>query len=57
VTLEEMDAELARLDAHLKWLRADLIAELEAELDGETNPYHREFLLGELAKARAMAAR
>jgi hypothetical protein len=51
-----MDAEIARMDAHLKWLRQDAVAELEAELDGETNPYHREFLLKQLAWFQARLA-
>jgi hypothetical protein len=55
-TIEEMDAEAARMKAHLKWLKADIIAELEEFLDGETNPYLREFLEQQLAKVKAMPA-
>lgn len=54
MTLEELDAEHARMRAHLRWLREDAIAELTAELENETNPYHREFFLQQIEKYRAM---
>ena len=56
MTIEEMDAEIARMDAHLGWLRADAIAEITEELATEKNPYTREFLLKQLGKMRAMGA-
>jgi hypothetical protein len=52
-TIEEMDAEHARMQAHLKWLKADVIAELE-ELIAETRYRpHREFLEQRLAEVKA----
>jgi hypothetical protein len=54
MTIEEMDAEIARMDAHLKWLRADAIGEITEELATEKNPYTREFLLKQLEEVRAM---
>lgn len=45
MTIEEMDAEIARMDAHLKWLYEDAVAEATEELATEKNPYCREFLI------------
>jgi len=55
--LEEMDAELAAARANLRRLCDSGLAELAELLDGETNPYTREFLLGQAEELRAMRAR
>jgi hypothetical protein len=54
--LEEMDAELAAARANLRRLRESGLAELAELLDGETNPYVREFLLAKVEKMRAIGA-
>ena len=50
MTVEEMQAEYARMEAHLQWLRDDGIAEITEELETERNPYAREFLIKQLEK-------
>ena len=57
MTIEEMDAELARMGAHLRWLRDDGIAECQAELAETNNSYLRDFLLSQIAEYRAMRSR
>lgn len=52
-TIEELDAELAASHEWLRKLKKDTIAELNEFLEGETNPYIREFLLQQLEKVRA----
>jgi hypothetical protein len=52
MTSEEMDAEIARMDAHLIWLCDDAIAEITKELETEKNPYSREFLIQQLESHR-----
>ncbi len=54
MTLEEYDAEIARMDKHLRWLKQDIIAEINEFLAEETNPYARENLTRHLEKVRAM---
>jgi hypothetical protein len=44
-----IDAEIAYMRAHLRWLYDDAIAEDEADLTSETKPYHREVLERDLA--------
>jgi hypothetical protein len=48
MTSEEMDAEIARMDAHLIWLYDDAIAEITKELETEKNPYMRELSIQDL---------
>jgi hypothetical protein len=55
MTIEEMDAEIARMDAHLRWLYHDHVAELTEEIATETNRYSREFLIEQLERVRARA--
>jgi hypothetical protein len=45
MTIEEMDAEIAVMDAHLKRIYDDAVAEATEELATEKNPYFREFLI------------
>jgi hypothetical protein len=54
MTVEEMDQEIARLDANLLRLYDQAIADCEAELVTERNPYHREFFQNELDHYRTM---
>jgi hypothetical protein len=53
VTIEEMEAEYNRMEAHLQWLRDDSIAEITEALKTERNPYMREFLVKRLEKLQA----
>jgi hypothetical protein len=48
MTVDQMDAELAHMRAHLRWLCEDTIRECEEELAQETSRYHREFLQRQL---------
>jgi hypothetical protein len=54
MTSEDMDAELARMDAHLRWLHHDMITELTEEIAVEKNPYSREFYAKLLEEVRAI---
>jgi len=55
MTVEEMDAEIARMDAHLRWLYHDRVAELTEKIATETNPYSRDFYIKRLEEVRARA--
>jgi len=57
VKIEDMDAEIARMDAYLHWLAEDRVAELTTLLEEPWTPGMREYLSGELGKARARLAR
>jgi hypothetical protein len=57
LTLDDLDAELAHMRAHLRWLVNDAIEECEAELEVETNPYRREFVQAQLIEYQAMRER
>jgi hypothetical protein len=57
MTIEEMDAEIARMDAFLKKLNDDMIAEVTEEIAQEKNPYAREDLVRHLEKVRALGNR
>jgi hypothetical protein len=52
----DLDAELEAANANLRRLRDETLAELAEELAAETNPYHREFLLGKIEKMRRIGA-
>jgi hypothetical protein len=54
MTVEEMDAHAAYLDAFHKKLRNDMIAEATEELATEKNPYAREFLIKHIEDVRAI---
>jgi hypothetical protein len=54
MTLAELDAEIARMDKFLRWLKQDTINELLEELATQENPYMRDLLEGKLAEVRAM---
>jgi len=54
MTVEEMDAHAAYMDAFLKKLRDDMIAEATEELATEKNPYMREFLVEHIEHVRAI---
>jgi hypothetical protein len=54
MTVEEMDAHAAYLDAFHKKLRDDMIAEATEELATEKNPYAREFLIKHIEHVRAI---
>jgi len=51
--LEELDEELAAAKANLRRLRDRAVHRLEQELATETNPYHREWLIKSIDKAKA----
>lgn len=53
MTTEDLEAEIARMNAHLKWLHDDAVAELTEEIATEKNPYMREFLVKQLEEVRA----
>jgi hypothetical protein len=55
-TVEEEEAHIAYMDAWLKKCRLDSIAEAEARLETERNPYVRESLLETIAHAKAKLA-
>jgi hypothetical protein len=57
MTLEQMDEELRAVRAHLRWLCDDAIAEMTEELETETNPYTREFMLSAMADIRKIGER
>jgi hypothetical protein len=48
MTVEEMDAHMAYMEAHHKRLYEDMVAECTEQLATEKNPYTREFLLKHL---------
>lgn len=54
MTIEEMEAHAAYLDAFHKKLRDDMIAEATEELATEKNPYAREFLIKHIEEVRAI---
>jgi hypothetical protein len=54
MTIEEMDAEIARMDAYLRKLNRDMIAEATEELATEKNPYAREWLIKHIEDVRAL---
>jgi hypothetical protein len=54
MTIEEMDEHIAYLDAHLKKVRAEAIAETTEELAATKNPYEREWLIEHLEGLRAI---
>jgi hypothetical protein len=56
VTVEEMEAHAAYLEAFHKKMRDDMIAEATEELATETNPYAREWLIDHIEKVRALGA-
>lgn len=56
MTIEEMDAHAAYMDAHLRKLHNDMIAEATEELAKEKNPYAREFLIKHIEEVRAIGA-
>jgi hypothetical protein len=49
-----MDVELAAARANLRRLRDNAVAEHTAMVEVERNPYHREFLLDQIEKMRAI---
>lgn len=49
MTIEEMDAHLAYMEAHNKRLYEEMVAECTEELATQRNPYRREFLRKHLA--------
>lgn len=53
-TIEELDRRLARVREEGRRLREETIAEWEAALATETNPYEREHLTRGLERLRAM---
>lgn len=55
-TIEEMDAHIAYMQAWLKKSCEDSIAEDEAQLVTERNPYFRESLLKAIAANKARLA-
>jgi hypothetical protein len=57
MTVEELDAELAHMQDHLRRAYDDAIAECIAELETETNRYRREFVQAQLEYYRAIRAR
>lgn len=54
MTIEEMEAHAAYLDAFHKKLHDDMIAEATEELATEKNPYVREFLIKHIEDVRAI---
>jgi hypothetical protein len=54
MTIEEMAAEYARMEAHLQWLYEDAVAELTEEIAHEKNPYAREDLVRHLEEVEAL---
>lgn len=54
MTIEEMDAHIAYMDAHLRKLHHDMIAEATQRLATEKNPYTRERLIKHIEKVRAI---
>jgi hypothetical protein len=54
MTVEEMEAHAAYMDAFLKKLHDDMIAEATEELTTEKNPYMREFLTKHIEDVRAI---
>jgi hypothetical protein len=54
MTVEEMKAEYARMDAYLRKLNHDMIAEATEELATEKNPYAREWLIKHIEDVRAI---
>ena len=56
MTIEEMEAHAAYMDAHLRKLHHDMIAEATEELATEKNPYRREWLIQHIEGIRAIGA-
>lgn len=54
MTLEEMEAHAAYLDAFHRKFRQDMIAEATEELATEKNPYVRESLIKHIEEVRAL---
>jgi hypothetical protein len=54
ITIEEMDEESARMTAHLKRVRADLIATKTAQIARTRDPFLLEFYRKELEEIRAI---
>ncbi|HEX6352082.1 hypothetical protein [Actinophytocola sp.] len=54
MTIEEMDAHIAYLDAFHRKMREDMIAEATAQLETEKNPYVRESLIKHIEEVRAL---
>lgn len=54
MTVEELDAELAHVRAHLRYVCDDAIAECLAELETETNRSRRELVEAQLEDYRTM---
>jgi hypothetical protein len=57
VTIEEMDAEIARMDANLRRWCDEAIEECLAELEVVRNRHRREFVEKQLEQYRAMRQR
>ena len=57
MTIEEMDAEISRLNANLRRWCEEAIDECLAELAVERNPYHREFMERQLEEYREIRER
>jgi hypothetical protein len=57
MTIEEMDAEIARMDANLRRWCDEAIEECMAELDVVRNEHRREFVQQQLEQYRAMRQR
>lgn len=55
MTIEEMDAEIAHMDAHLKKLHDEAVARLTAHIARLTDPFSREYYRKELEKVRAIS--
>jgi hypothetical protein len=56
MTVEEMEAHAAYMDAFLRKSRQDWIAELTEELAAEKNPYAREWLTEAIEKEKKALA-
>jgi hypothetical protein len=54
--LAEMDEELAEAKASLRRLRERTLREFSNQLEGETNPYFREFLIKSIRKVSGVGA-
>jgi hypothetical protein len=57
MTIEEMDAEIARMDDNLRRWCDEAIEECLTELETERNRYRREFVERQLEEYRAMRQR
>jgi hypothetical protein len=54
ISIEETDAEAERLTAHLKRVRAELIADKTAQIARTRDPFMREFYCQELEEIRSI---